>query len=145
MIKILLAVDGSATASRAAHQLVRSAAWYKEPPEVHLTTAHLEVPMLGRVSSALGHHAVEQYYREESEQALAEARGTIRAAGLKCVEHTEIGEPAERIVRIAKTTGCDLIYMGTRGLSTVKALVLGSTAQKVVHLADIPVVLVPPG
>lgn len=142
MVKVLLAVDGSETAIRAARRLADSAAWYKAPPEVHLTTARLEVPMAGKVSAALGHHAIEQYYREESEEALRAARQVITGAGLICIDHAEVGEPAERIVRIAKSTGCDMIYMGTRGLGSVKTLVLGSTAQKVVQLADVPVVLV---
>ncbi|HUF22047.1 MAG TPA: universal stress protein [Burkholderiales bacterium] len=32
--------------------------------------------------------------------------------------------------------------MGTRGLGTLQSLVLGSVANKVVHLAEVPVMLV---
>jgi len=35
-----------------------------------------------------------------------------------------------------------MIYMGTRGMSALPNLVLGSIATKVVHLSLIPVVLV---
>ncbi|MCJ9712965.1 universal stress protein, partial [Bordetella hinzii] len=37
---------------------------------------------------------------------------------------------------------CDRIVMGTRGLGAVGGLVLGSVAQKVIHLSPVPVTLV---
>jgi nucleotide-binding universal stress UspA family protein len=35
-----------------------------------------------------------------------------------------------------------MIYLGTRGMTAISNLVLGSVATKVLHLADTPVVLV---
>jgi nucleotide-binding universal stress UspA family protein len=35
-----------------------------------------------------------------------------------------------------------MIYMGTRGMTAVSNMVMGSIATKVLHLADVPVVLV---
>jgi len=37
---------------------------------------------------------------------------------------------------------CDLIYIGTRGMSEIGKALLGSTATKVLHIADTPVLLV---
>lgn len=142
MIKILLAVDGSEGALRATRHLVKSAAWYKQTPEVHLIAAHLAVPMAGRAQAALGSGALEHYYTEEREMALKDAREVLKLAGIAFTEHGGIGEPAEIIVKLAHDQGCDLIYMGTRGLGAVKSLLLGSTTQKVLHLAATPVVLV---
>jgi nucleotide-binding universal stress UspA family protein len=142
MLKILLAVDGSETALRATKRLVAHLAWFKAKPEVHLVTVHLAVPLAGRVSTVLGHGAVEKYYKEEEEAALQPARAVLRDAGLNVIEHTAVGEPAEHIVRICKAHGCDMIYMGTRGMGAVRNLVLGSTATKVLHVAEVPVTLV---
>ena len=142
MVKILLAVDGSEGALRAARHLVKSAAWYKQAPEVHVIAAHRAVPMAGRAEAALGSGALNHYYKEESEMALKGAREVLTLAGIAFTEHSGIGEPAEIIVKLAHEQGCDLIYMGTRGLGAVKSLVLGSTAQKVLHLTETPVVLV---
>ncbi len=38
--------------------------------------------------------------------------------------------------------GVDVIVMGTRGMGALANLALGSTATKVVHLAEVPVTLV---
>ena len=53
-----------------------------------------------------------------------------------------VGPVAETIVKLAEAQGCDLIYMGTRGMVGLKKVLLGSNAVKVLHLATIPVVLV---
>jgi hypothetical protein len=44
----------------------------------------------------------------------------------------------------AAASRADVIVMGTRGLSGIKRLVLGSTAEKVLQAATCPVLAVPP-
>ena len=46
------------------------------------------------------------------------------------------------IVEHAKSARCDLIYLGTRGLGALGKALLGSTATKVLHISDTPVLLV---
>jgi len=48
----------------------------------------------------------------------------------------------EGILETAKAEGCDLIVMGSHGRQGVKALILGSVAQKVLTHAHIPVLIV---
>jgi nucleotide-binding universal stress UspA family protein len=45
-------------------------------------------------------------------------------------------------VQDAREHDVDVIVMGTRGLTDLTGLVLGSTAHKVIHLADRPVLVV---
>jgi nucleotide-binding universal stress UspA family protein len=52
-----------------------------------------------------------------------------------------MGLPAQEIVRAATEVHADLIVMGTRGMSSLGGLLLGSVAQRVVHLAAVPVLL----
>lgn len=52
------------------------------------------------------------------------------------------GSPAESIVNVAETRGCDLIVMGTRGLGPWRGLLLGSQTQKVISMAPCPVLAV---
>ena len=57
--------------------------------------------------------------------------------------HLLIGEPALEIRKFAETHKADIIFIGSRGMGAIGNLVLGSTATKILHLARIPVVIVP--
>jgi nucleotide-binding universal stress UspA family protein len=52
------------------------------------------------------------------------------------------GHPAEAIVQAAVREKADLIVMGSRGLTDVRAFLLGSVSRKVVMHADCPVLLI---
>jgi nucleotide-binding universal stress UspA family protein len=52
------------------------------------------------------------------------------------------GSPAEAIINVAKTRGSSVIVMGSRGLSSMAELMLGSTSHKVVSHAACPVLIV---
>lgn len=66
-------------------------------------------------------------------------------AGVKAhgeVRHTVFGYAAREIVEDAKSLDAGVIVMGSRGRGDLAGLVLGSTAHKVIHLADRPVLVV---
>ena len=52
------------------------------------------------------------------------------------------GPEAESILKVAGTCQSDLIVMGTRGLGTLKGLLLGSVSRKVIHYSTCPVMVV---
>src|SRR5262249_53904059 len=52
------------------------------------------------------------------------------------------GEPADEIVRVAEEKRVDLIAMSTHGHRFLADLLFGSTARKVRHTVEIPVLLV---
>jgi nucleotide-binding universal stress UspA family protein len=64
------------------------------------------------------------------------ARGRVRDAST--------GHVAKLIVETAQANGIDLVVMGSRGLSDVQGLMLGSVTHKVMQTADIPVLVVRP-
>ena len=143
MPKLLLAVDGSESAICATRNLIEAAARYAERPDVELLTVHLAVPPVDVLSSAVvSRDTLERYYREEGEKALAPIRGLLGTAGLKVTAHVLVGDIASTIVEHARNSNCEMIYMGTRGMTTISNLVLGSVATKVLHLARVPVALV---
>jgi nucleotide-binding universal stress UspA family protein len=139
-MKILLAVDGSRPSLNAIDCLIRHADWYRDTPTVELVTVHLPVPKLPRMGAAVGKAQVQRYYDEEGEAALAAAKRRLDAAGIEYRARILVGDVAESIVKQAKATRCDLIVIGSRGRTGVGSL-LGSTAMKVLHLSDIPVLL----
>jgi nucleotide-binding universal stress UspA family protein len=86
---------------------------------------------------------------EESEQIAstraAEGAEAARAAGLDATPSTAAVETtvAEAILAQADRIDADAIVIGSRGLTGVKSLLLGSVSNAVVHHADRPVVVVP--
>lgn len=56
--------------------------------------------------------------------------------------HIVVGLPDHAVVEQAALLGCEQIVMRTRGLGSIKSIVLGSVAQRVVHLAPVPGALV---
>jgi nucleotide-binding universal stress UspA family protein len=140
-MKILLAVDGSKPALQAAKLLVEHADWYREKPGVELVTVHLPVPKLGNMGAAVSKAQIERYYREEGEQNLAAAKKLLDRAGIAYEAHVLVGPVAETIAKHAKSSRCDLIMIGTHGRTAIADALIGSTASKVLHIADVPVLL----
>ena len=141
-MKILLACDGSKHSLDAVQLVIDHTDWYREPPQVELVTVHLPVPKLPGMGAAVGKGQIEKYYQEEGEKLLAAAKKKLDAAKVPYAAHVLVGPVAETLVKHAKQTRCDLMCIGTRGLSEVGKALLGSTATKVLHISDLPVLLV---
>ena len=136
-MKILLAVDGSKQCLKAVDSLVEHADWYRSKPEVELVTVHLPLPSIG-----IGKGQAQKYYQEEGETRLAPAKKKLDAAGVRYTAQMLVGPVAETLVKHAKSAGCDLIFIGTRGMTATANALLGSTSTKVINLSPIPVLLV---
>ncbi len=66
------------------------------------------------------------------------------AAGVRFQTSTVQGGPAEEIVKAAQEAAVDWIVMATHGQSGLKKFISGSVAERVVRLADRPVLTVQP-
>lgn len=142
IVTIIHPVDGSASSSRATDALIAHLDWFREPPSIVLVTVHLPVPALPRMGAVVGKGDLERYYDEESDAMLKPARERMTAAGIAFEIRKVVGPVGESIVKAADAARADLIYMGTRGMSALAGMALGSTATRVLHLARIPVVLI---
>jgi nucleotide-binding universal stress UspA family protein len=140
MLKILIPVDGSESSRRAAKHVVDLAQGL-EPVDIHILNVQPPI-MSGQVRMFVGQDVIDQYHKEESALALKPVRELLDQAGITYTAHSAVGHIAETIARIARDLHCDLIVMGTRGMSPIRNLVLGSVATQLIHLADIPVTLV---
>lgn len=141
-MKILIAVDGSSYSRDAVSHLIEHADWYRGPLAVDLVYVNPPLPYSGRVSSVIGKSQIERYHREEGEVALAAAKKMLDSAGIQYSAHVLTGPVAETIVQHAKARKCDLIFIGTHGRTAAANLLLGSVANKVLHIATMPVLLV---
>lgn len=140
MLKIAVAVDGSENALNAVRHVIKRAASNQAPGKIHLI--NVQYPLHGGVSSFVDAGQIKEYHQEEGKKALAPARALLDAAGAAYEHHLFVGDPSEVITRFASEHACDEIVIGTRGLSGISSLLMGSVATKIIHLATVPVVLV---
>lgn len=80
--------------------------------------------------------------RELAHKALDPQAEELRAKGFRVEVIGREGDPATAITELAKSREADLIAMGTRGLSRLKQVLLGSTAERVVQHAACPVLTI---
>lgn len=131
--RILVAADGSPFAGSAIPYAVEIASEFKS--EVFVLHVHEREP--GRA----GAFPLESL--EEADRIVAQAVKTFHDAGIANatgeVEHAVFGHAARKIVETARARQCDLIIMGSRGLSDIAGLMLGSVTHKVLQLSEVPV------
>ena len=72
---------------------------------------------------------------------LANLERELQAEGFEVTSVLAMGEPAEEIIKLARTEPVELIAMSTHGHRFISDLLYGSTADKVRHRVDIPVLL----
>jgi nucleotide-binding universal stress UspA family protein len=51
------------------------------------------------------------------------------------------GDPARAVEEVVRSTGCDLVVVGTHGRTGLKHLLMGSIAERIVQFAPCPVLV----
>lgn len=78
---------------------------------------------------------------QRAERALLRAASTARALGVEPHTLTRIGRPHAEIVAAAHQLSCDLLVIGRHGSDSLAHAWLGGVAQKVIGLAEQPVLV----
>jgi nucleotide-binding universal stress UspA family protein len=135
--KILVAIDGS----EHAHLVVEKALDYASlfAGEVTLVHCHRKFPTIKG----------QPYRDEEISRIISEAQKLVEPfvqilsdAGIK-VEERLMEEPAGAMISdIARIEKCDLIVMGSRGLTNLASLIVGSVTNRVLQTAPCSVLVV---
>lgn len=114
--KVLIATDGSATASAASR-------------------------VGADLASAVGARALLLYVGDvaEGERVLRETR---EALGIDAETKAVAGHAADKILEIAEAEGADLIVVGNKGMSGARRFLLGSVPNQVSHNAPCNVLIV---
>ncbi|HEY9279429.1 MAG TPA: universal stress protein [Eoetvoesiella sp.] len=140
MKSILVPVDGSASSLNAVKVAIKL---QREYGAGTLYVINVQAPIIsGNVTRFISSETINDFYQEEGEKMLTEARALLKDAGVVTEVSIQVGAAAKVIAEFAKKHECTAIIMGTRGLGGVSGLILGSVATKVLHLVDIPVTLV---
>ncbi len=138
--KILVATDGSAHARKAIEYACDIASKYDATLYLIHVISKTEIPedVLHYIQVERIEDSPESVYLEKIGESLVRtAEKEAREKGVREVQSTVVqGDPAEKILDFAREKGIDMIFIGSRGLGSVKGLFLGSVSSKVCHAAE---------
>jgi nucleotide-binding universal stress UspA family protein len=138
---ILVPCDGSDNAMRAVAHAVATARESTAHPDI--TLLHVLDPMtFASLGETLSPGALERGRPAEVDRALGPAEHALRDAGVPYRVAWRVGDPAPEIAAELADKPYDAVVMGTRGLGPVANLVMGSVANRVQYLADVPLTLI---
>lgn len=142
--RILVPVDGSATAERGIAEAIRMAKLMDGVLCFYHAVDDQSVS-IGLQSSVAFVDNWQQSLKESGERILRDAKEKASAAGVRC-ETTlseDFSDPvAKRVTDEARRCRADLIVMGTHGRRGLKRMLLGSSAEAVLRDSPVPVLLV---
>jgi nucleotide-binding universal stress UspA family protein len=133
---VIWATDGSEGADAALEEALQLM-----HPGGKLFAVHVDQHMVGGRAGGLSYLADE----DERRVKIRDRVGELQSQGLdvEAVIQTTHESIAHVIAEIAKDVDADAIVCGTRGYGTLSGAVLGSVAQRLLHVAPCPVVVVP--
>jgi nucleotide-binding universal stress UspA family protein len=136
--RILAPTDGSDPSNRGVDRAIELAARFGAT--VHVLYA------VDQANRAGDWDIVVERQEAEGESSLDAAADQAEAAGVAVQRHLRRGTPAEEILGFAAEADIDLIVMGTHGRNGIDRIRhAGSTTERVIRGASIPVLAVPPG
>ncbi|WP_321845248.1 universal stress protein [Paraburkholderia bannensis] len=143
--RVLVAIDGSKTASQALDMAIRLAL---DSKAVLMPLYVIDLPVMAYDVPGFDPSIVRDAYFEEGRLLCADAQTKMLEAGVQGIArsveaHLGAEDIAHCIVRVAAEFNADLIVMGTHGRRGVRRLVLGSVAERVLRSARCPTLLVP--
>ena len=131
--KILVAVDGSETSSKAAEMAIDLA-------EKH----RADLIVLFVVAPKANFSEVFYLSKENGQKIVDEVKNKALAKKLKANTEVlfDVGSVPKAIVEYAEKNNVNLIVIGTRGISGIKRMLVGSTASEVVKYSHCPIIVV---
>ena len=141
--RILVAIDGSDVSMRAADSAIAMAKRYGA--KLMVVTA-LDVPYGGLYMTEMGDYEkyVRKKEREDAERWFGEIGSKAKEDGV--LVESRILDPGPgvvgSIVTFAQDNNVDLIFVGTRGRTGFKRMLLGSTALGLVTYSTCPVIVI---
>ena len=137
--KILVAIDGSKSASNALKSAVKLAKQFNSELYLVSVVNTANLPANVGVSYAPG---LTKDLRENAQKDLNDAEEVVKNAGVTYHVALLDGEPREQLVRYPKEHNIDLIVMGKTGTSSFTRVFVGSVTRYVSEHTDINVLIV---
>ena len=149
--KILVPLDGSELAECALNHVKKMFKGCPGAEVVLINAVVTELPWreinpgeIGR-APAFDFNAYRQTFLDKSSKYLANVQSRLVSEGIKTQTETlDSNSPSSTITDYAHKRGVDLIVIATHGYTGMKKMMLGSTALKVLHESNVPVLLIRP-
>jgi nucleotide-binding universal stress UspA family protein len=143
--RILVPVDFSEHSERALEEAIGLAKRFQA--ELHLLHCYQVYPAgaVGFPYDVALPESYERAVRESATARLSSWREKASAQGIRVEQHLSVDFPSHGIVELAEKLPADLIVIGTRGLSGVKHVLLGSVAERTIRHAPCPVLTIKRG
>ena len=135
--RILVAIDGSESSKKAFAKSV----FLAQKCNSKLYVVHVVLDWEYGGDSAATFELIEEL-RAKGMELLEECKDLALQDNVQVKTLLEQGDFAHEIIEVAKRNDCDVIIMGSRGMSPFKELLLGSVSLKVMHHASCPVMIV---
>lgn len=139
--KILVPVDFSDHSAKALEMAVAVAKAFGGA-EVHLLHCYQIQPVGVSPYGIVLPETFDRDIREAASRQLDDWRQKVAAEGIEAEAHLSSMFPSVAIGETATEVGADLVVMGTRGLSGIKHVLLGSVAERTLRVAPCPVLTV---
>ena len=94
----------------------------------------------GWAARTYGRDAISREISEDTVY-LETVRSEFEALGIPAQAELAYGEPAEEIIKWVREKGCDLVAMSTHGHRFLADVFLGTTATRVRHSINVPILL----
>ena len=131
--RILLPTDGSKDAVRAAE----AASDLAKRCGAELHVVHVWHDVRG-----FAHDFVKRELRRQGQEILDEQVKKIRASGVEVTKaYLRRGRTSNEVIALSKEIDADLLVVGSRGLGTVRRILMGSQSEEIVHHAQVPVIV----
>lgn len=137
---ILCPVDFSLQSRRA----LRYASALADRSHSRLAVLFVEDPLLFAASARNDEIAQKQELHVRLEKFVGQVLRAGRKAAQPLTINVAVGNAATEIQAAARRLRCDVIVMGSHGLTGATRLLLGSTTEQVLRQASVPVLVIPP-
>lgn len=140
---ILVATDFSDDANAAVETAIEFAKAFES--KLNLVHAyHVEIPAIygGFGGDFVIPQDILEPIRQGAEASLSKILEELAGKGVDADGRVVMEFPSAAILSEAKRLPADLVVLGTRGLTGVKHVLMGSTAERVVRLAECPVLTI---
>lgn len=118
--KVLVAYDAGRSAMKAVDHIANSPVF--QGLEIHVVTVGTDTP--------------------EAQKGLADAKASLKAAGIEARTSILPGQPETALGRLVDEASFDMLVMGAYGHSRIRSLIIGSTTTEMIRSCKVPVVLI---